>query len=152
MPNQRSPLVSDPGPTSGTPHGFSVGWVITAKERAAISTIPAWLWANAVDTEGGHRDGAGLAEMTRALPARALVGYPSGTRVIMRRERPHPGAQLDAFEEVDSWRYTAFATDTRVGQLARLDAATARTPGFQDRNRRAERHRAGPLPQRLPRS
>jgi hypothetical protein len=42
--------------------------------------------------------------------------------VIVRRERPHPGAQLDAFEEADGWRYTAFATDTRFGQLAHLDA------------------------------
>ena len=138
MPDQRSPLVSDPSPTSGTPHGFSVGWAITAKERAAISTIPAWLWANAVDTEGGHRDGAGLAEISRVLPARALVGYPSGTRVIMRRERPHPGAQLDAFEAVDSWRYTAFATDTRVGQVARLDARHRAHARVEDRIRCAE--------------
>jgi hypothetical protein len=42
--------------------------------------------------------------------------------VIVHRERPHPGAQLDVFEERDGWRYTAFATDTGVGQLAHLDA------------------------------
>ena len=33
--------------------------------------------------------------------------------MIVRRERPHPGAQLDAFEEADGWRYTAFATTPR---------------------------------------
>jgi hypothetical protein len=49
--------------------------------------------------------------------------------VIVRRERPHPGAQLDAFEERDGWRYTAFATDTRFGQLAHLDARH-RAPGL----------------------
>ena len=101
---------------------FSVGWAITTKERAAITTIPAWLWADAVDAESGHRDGAGLAEITRVLPTHALLGYPQGIRVIVRRERPHPGAQLDAFKEADGWRYTAFATDTRGGHLARLDA------------------------------
>ena len=83
---------------------FSVGWAITAKERAAIATIPAWLWAAAIDADGGHRDGAGLAEITRVLPTPALLGYPQGIRVIVRRERPHPGAQLDAFEEADGWR------------------------------------------------
>jgi len=56
-------------------------------------------------------NGAALAEITGVLPTRALAGYPEGTRVIVRRERPHPGAQLDAFEEADGFRYTAFATD-----------------------------------------
>ena len=114
---------------------FSVGWAITAKERTAISAIPAWVWADAIDTDGGHRDGAGLAEITRMLPAHALIGYPQGIRVIVRRERPHPGAQLDAFEEADGWRYTAFATDTRVGQLARLDARHRAHARVEDRIR-----------------
>ena len=60
---------------------FSVGWAITAKERAAIATIPAWLWADAIDADGGHRDGAELAEITHVVPARVWVGYPPGIRV-----------------------------------------------------------------------
>lgn len=60
---------------------FSVGWHITSRERDAI------------DSDRGHRDGAGLAEITALLPAKVLAGYPTGTRVIVRRERPHPGAQ-----------------------------------------------------------
>ena len=128
---------------------FSVGWAITAKERAAITAIPAWLWADAVDVDGGHRDGAGLAEITRVLPARVLVGYPSGIRVIVRRERPHPGAQLDAFEEADGWRYTAFATDTRVGQLARLDARHRAHARVEDRIRCAKDTGLGHFPSRI---
>jgi hypothetical protein len=117
---------------------FSVGWAITVKERAAITAIPKKVWTDAIDADGGHRDGAGLAEITGVLPARALAGYPSGVRVIVRRERPHPGAQLDAFEEADGWRYTAFATDTRVGQLAHLDARHRSHARVEDRIRTAK--------------
>jgi hypothetical protein len=117
---------------------FSVGWAIKDKERAAISALPQRVWADAIDADGGHRDGAALAEITGVLPARSLVGYPSGTRVIVRRERPHPGAQLDAFEEADGWRYTAFATDTAAGQLAHLDARHRAHARVEDRIRCAK--------------
>lgn len=114
---------------------FSVGWAVTDRERTVISLVPKTVWAEAVDADGGHRDGAGLAEITGLLPASALVDYPAGTRVVVRRERPHPGAQLDAFEERDGWRYTAFATDTRVGQLAFLDARHRAHARVEDRIR-----------------
>jgi hypothetical protein len=117
---------------------FSVGWAIRDKERAAIGSIPKTVWADAIDADGGHRDGAGLAEITRVLPAVALIDYPAGTRVIVRRERPHPGAQLDAFEERDGWRYTAFATDTAFGQLAHLDARHRAHARVEDRIRTAK--------------
>jgi hypothetical protein len=117
---------------------FSVGWAIRDKERTAISAIPKTVWADAIDADGGHRDGAGLAEITGVLPAAALAGYPAGIRVVVRRERPHPGAQLDAFEERDGWRYTAFATDTRVGQLAWLDARHRAHARVEDRIRCAK--------------
>ena len=38
-----------------------------------------------------------------------LTAWPKGMRVIMRRERPHQGAQL-RFEDVGGYRLTAFAT------------------------------------------
>lgn len=117
---------------------FSVGWAITERERTAITAIPHNVWADAIDADGGHRDGAGLAEITGVLPARTLIGYPSSTRVIVRRERPHPGAQLDAFEERDGWRYTAFATDTAFGQLAHLDARHRAHARVEDRIRCAK--------------
>ncbi len=52
-------------------------------------------------TARGVRDGAALAEITGLLN---LSGWPGGMRVIVRRERPHPGAQLHAFEERDGYR------------------------------------------------
>jgi hypothetical protein len=57
---------------------FSVGWAITDRERTAIGMVPRKVWADAVDADGSHRDGAGLAELTGLLPAAALEGYPSG--------------------------------------------------------------------------
>jgi hypothetical protein len=123
---------------TGVACGFSVGWHITSRERDAIRLVPRRVWAGAVDADGGHRDGAALAEITALLPARVLAGYPTGTRVVVRRERPHPGAQLDVFEENDGWRYTAFATDTRVGQLAFLDARHRAHARVEDRIRTAK--------------
>ena len=48
------------------------------------------------------------------------IAGPAGMRVIVRKERPHPGAQL-RFTDIDGHRFTAFATDTRSGQLADLE-------------------------------
>ncbi|MGI5128693.1 IS1380 family transposase [Pseudonocardia sp. CA-107938] len=117
---------------------FSVGWAITDRERAAITAVPRTVWAAAVDADGSQRDGAGLAELTGLLPAAALEGYPPGTRVIVRRERPHPGAQLDLMETRDGWRYTCFATDTPAGQLAFLDARHRAHARVEDRIRTAK--------------
>jgi Transposase DDE domain group 1 len=127
---------------------FSVGWAITDRERAAIGLVPKRVWADAVDADGGHRDGAGLAEITGLLPTAALQGYPPGTRVIVRRERPHPGAQLDLMETRDGWRYTAFATDSRVGQLAFLDARHRAHARVEDRIRCGKDTGLGHLPSR----
>ncbi len=119
----------------GVDSQFSVGWAITERERSAIGAIPGSVWTTAVDTDGDLREGADLAEITLLLPAAALTGYPKGTRVIVRRERPHPGAQLSVFEHRDGWRYTAFATDTHLGQLAHLDARHRAHARVEDRIR-----------------
>jgi hypothetical protein len=39
-----------------------------------------------------------------------LTTWPDGTRVIVRRERPHPGAQL-SFTDHDGHRFLATLTD-----------------------------------------
>jgi hypothetical protein len=76
-----------------------------------------------------------VAELTGLLPVGALADYPPGTRILVRRERPHPGAQLDAFEERDGWRYQCLATDTAVGQLAFLDSRHRAHARVEDRIR-----------------
>jgi hypothetical protein len=126
---------------SGVTCEFSVGWAVNAREHDAIATLPTTVWADAIDADGGHRDGAGLAEITGLLPTKTLADYPAGTRVIVRRERPHPGAQLDLIETRDGWRYTAFATDTPIGvggQLAFLDARHRAHARVEDRIRTAK--------------
>jgi hypothetical protein len=58
-------------------------------------------------------------------------------RVIVRKERPHPGAQL-RFTDIGGHRVTAFATDTRTGQLADLEVRHRRRARCEDRIRCAK--------------
>jgi hypothetical protein len=69
-------------------------------------------------------------------------------RVIVRRERPHPGAQLSLFEEADGWRYTPFATNTGVGALQWLEARHRAHARVEDRIRCAKDTGLGRLPSR----
>ena len=119
----------------GVASEFSVGWAITDRERSAIARIPEHVWADAIGADGNPREGAAVAEISGLLPASALTDYPTGTRIIVRRERPHPGAQLDLFEQRDGYRYTAVATDTPAGQLAFLDARHRAHARVEDRIR-----------------
>ena len=71
--------------------------------------------------DGGIRDGAWVAEATDLVD---LSKWPTGTRLILRKERPHTGAQL-SFTDSDGHRITGFLTDTAdaviPGQLAGLE-------------------------------
>jgi hypothetical protein len=68
--------------------------------------------------------------------------------VIVRRERPHPGAQLDLIEQADGYRYTALATDTRASQHAFLDARHRAHARVEDRIRTGRDTGLGRLPSR----
>ena len=58
-------------------------------------------------------------------------------RVIVRKERPHPGAQL-RFTDIDGHRFTALATDAKKGQLADLELRHRRRARCEDRIRTAK--------------
>jgi hypothetical protein len=58
-------------------------------------------------------------------------------RMIVRKERPHPGAQL-RFTDLDGHRVTCFATDARTGQLAGLELRHRRRARCEDRIRCAK--------------
>jgi Transposase DDE domain group 1 len=113
---------------------FSVGFTMTDRVQEAILALPAYAWIPAVDADGELREGAEVAELTGMLPDPAAVGWPDRTRVIVRRERPHPGAQL-RFTDLDGWRFQAFATDTAAGQLAALEARHRAHATVEDRIR-----------------
>jgi len=74
-------------------------------------------WTAATELNGDYRDGAWVAELTD------LVGlsWPEGTRLIMRRERPHPGAQLTLFDTSEGFRHTCFITNTPDDDIAELE-------------------------------
>ncbi|WP_326585952.1 IS1380 family transposase [Streptomyces sp. NBC_00487] len=88
---------------------FSAGYAITGTVRRAIGTMPDRLWHPALNQDGTLREGAEVAELTGMIE---LDGYPNGTRVIVRRERPHPGAQLSLFDQDEGRRHQVFLTDT----------------------------------------
>jgi hypothetical protein len=57
--------------------------------------------------------------------------------VIVRKERPHPGAQL-RFTDIGGHRFTAFATGTQGGQLTDLELRHRRRARCEDRIRCAK--------------
>ena len=124
---------------------YSIGWSIGEPERAAIAALPTTAWSPALAADGAAREGAQVAELTGLL---ALLGWPDSARVIVRRERPHPGAQLSLFEERDGWRYTAFVTNTAVGPLQWLEARHRAHARVEDRIRCAKDTGLGRLPSR----
>jgi hypothetical protein len=90
----------------------SVGFGLTETMVARLALIPAAAWTPAYDSDGGVREGAWVVEATGVCDT---PGWPPGMRVIVRKERPHPGAQL-RFTDHDGLRLTAFVTNTRRGQ------------------------------------
>ena len=113
---------------------YSVGMTITEDMQDAILKVPADSWTPAYDGDGQVRDGAWVADITGMLD---LSSWPAGMRVIVRKERPHPGAQL-RFTDIDGHRFTAFATDTKRGQLADLELRHRRRARCEDRIRCAK--------------
>jgi hypothetical protein len=76
-----------PGRRLACPAGFPM----TGQVRDAILKVPARAWTPAYDAGGLVREGAWIAELT-GLPG--LADRPKSMRVIVRKERPHPAAQL----------------------------------------------------------
>ena len=113
---------------------YSIGFTLPAAMPQIYATVPERAWQPALNADGQVRDGADVADLTGML---TLTGWPAGMRVIVRRERPHPGAQL-RFEDVDGYRLTAFATNVVRGQVADLELRHRRRARCEDRIRIAK--------------
>jgi hypothetical protein len=134
---------------------FSVGFALTNQLKDAIAVLPETAWTVAVDATGEPRpvDESGLpvaqvAELTGLLPGLTGAGWPDRMRVLVRRERPHPGAQISMFEAHDGWRYQCLATDTQQGQLAFLEARHRAHARVEDKIRTAKQAGLGRFPSR----
>ncbi|HTY29015.1 MAG TPA: IS1380 family transposase [Mycobacterium sp.] len=116
--------------------GFSFGYPVDVRVQDAVDTLNlGHAWYPAIDTDGGIGDGAWVAEATDLVN---LSSWPPGTRLILRKERPHPGAQL-RFTDADGMRVTAFITDTPpgvvAGQVAGLELRHRQHARVEDRIR-----------------
>jgi hypothetical protein len=71
----------------------------------------------AINADREDRDGACVTELTSLVD---LSSWPEGSCLICRRERPHPGAQFQIFDE-HGYRDTCFLTDQHGENLAALE-------------------------------
>ncbi len=97
---------------------YSIGFPISGSVRDALLLAQEEDWARATELGGGIRDGAEVIELTEIIE---LKGWPADMRVICRRERPHPGAQLSLFDIHAGWRHTCFITNTQGEDIAALE-------------------------------
>ena len=103
---------------------FSVGHDLSADVREAVTKLPENAWVPAICQDGkpvaehpSRPREAYVAELSGLLD---LSGWGQGVRLLCRRERAHPGAQLSLID-TDGWRHQAFLTDQQDDDLPELD-------------------------------
>lgn len=98
---------------------FIGGVRMRAARADVILALPRSRWQPTVSADGAElRESGEVAEITDLV---GLAEWPAGTRMLVRREQPHPGAQL-RFTDVDGYRYQVFVTDLPEADLAYLEA------------------------------
>jgi hypothetical protein len=128
--------------TAGATHGtadhcrradlrFSFGYELTEQVRAAILQTPDDRWIPALDQDDTERTNGQVVELTDSVD---LDTWPPGSRVIVRRERPHPGAQL-SFTDHDGYRFQAILTDQTDPGIAILERRHRQRARVEDRIR-----------------
>jgi Transposase DDE domain group 1 len=110
---------------------FSFGYDLTDTVRQAILETPEDGWVPALDQDDSVRENGEVAEITDRLE---LSSWPEGSRLIVRRERPHPGAQL-SFTDHDGYRFQAILTDQTDADIAILERRHRQRARVEDRIR-----------------
>jgi hypothetical protein len=121
---------------------FSLGYAINQTVREQILALDASVWRPAVNQDGEPREGAWVTELTETVN---LDSWPKDTRLICRRERPHPGAQL-SFTDLDGHRFQCFITDQPDPDIAALEALHRQHAEVEDRVKTLKATGAGHLP------
>ncbi len=121
---------------------FSFGYPLSEPMRQALVALAESAWRPASDQDGQERDGAWLTELTGKVN---LPDWPVGTRLICRRERPHPGAQL-SFTDLDGHRFQCFITDQTDPDIAALEALHRQHAQVEDRVKTLKQAGAAFLP------
>ncbi|WP_039889463.1 IS1380 family transposase, partial [Mycobacterium xenopi] len=98
---------------------FIGGVRMRAARAEVILALARSRWQCTVSADGSevHESGE-VAEITDLVD---LSEWPASTRMLVRREQPHPGAQL-RFTDLDGYRYQVFVTDLPEADLAYLEA------------------------------
>ena len=122
---------------------YSIGWTLPWAEMGEIyqAVTTAGGWTPALTAAGKVNEHADVADLTDLLTQRGhLTGWPAGMRIIVRREHPHPGARVaqDRLDDAEGCRLTAFATNTRRGQLQALELRHRQRARCEDRIRCAK--------------
>ena len=131
---------------------YSIGWELGSRERTTITQVPQDCWDAVLDPQGAPRDPdeTGVVELTALLRQHPdgdrLASWPADMRIICRREKPHPGAQLSLFEEADGWRYQLMATNTPHTNAQFLEARHRPHARVEDSIRTGKQTGLGHLP------
>ena len=87
---------------------FVGGMQLHAQLAEVILTLHRSRWQPTISADGSEvRQTGEVAEITDLVD---VSGWPAATRMLVRREQPHPGAQL-SFTDVEGYRYQVFITD-----------------------------------------
>jgi hypothetical protein len=125
----------------------NVGFAVVARSNACIHAAISRAafdhnrWQPAVRQDGDERPGAAVAELTDLID---LSDWPEGTRLIVRREPLHPGAQQSLFPSM-MFRYWGHYTDA-AGDPVELDVHMRAHAHVEDHIRRLKDSGASRFP------
>ena len=111
---------------------YSVGFRMTEQLKMLITSRKESTWIPAINPDRTARRGAHVTELPINL---TTDGWPAGSRLICRREEPHPGAALSLFDQEHGYRHTLMLTNTTSPDIAGLELRHRQHARVEDRIR-----------------